>query len=109
MSMVDNWLLLLEVGEQDGLNEVNACLADVDKCRRQQFNLLDEYSWGGSRCPEVDVFGMAANHLPADNVLAAIKGAKWNEPDQCAVAFCPQKGGWQIWQLNALPETIKGG
>lgn len=105
MSHVDNWMLLLNLGEESGLSQVNDWLAKFDP-REQQFLLLDENSWGGTKVPEVEVYGMAANHLPLSSVLDAVKNEKWDDPEQSALVLSPQNGGFRFWQLDNLPNTI---
>jgi hypothetical protein len=105
MSHVNNWILLLEVGERHGLGQVNNWLASVDP-RKQQFMMLDENSWGGTKVPEVDVYGMAANHLPTSHVLDAIREANWADPSMSALVLSPQEGGFRFWPLDKLPDII---
>lgn len=105
MSHVDNWMLLLYLGQTDELANVNHFLRKIDP-RSQQFRILDEDSWGGTKVPEVDVYGMAANHLPKADVLQAVKYANWYDPEMSALVLSPQEGGWFFWPLNKLPETL---
>lgn len=98
MSHVDNWMLLLNLGEEKGVSGVNAWLADCDP-RQQQFRLLDENGWGGTKVPEVDVYGMAANHLSQGDVLQAVAASDWDDPEMSSVALSPNAGGWKFWSI----------
>jgi hypothetical protein len=102
MSYVDNWLLLLRLGEDSAVAEVNHALSIID-VREQQFRLLDGSGWGGTKYPECDVYAMAANHLSKDDVLQAVRGVAWIDPEMCSLALSPQEGGWKFWTLDQLP------
>lgn len=107
MSHVDNWMLLLNLGEEKGLSDVNARLMQCDD-RQQQFRLLDEGSWGGTKVPEVEVYGMAANHVFQGDVLQAIADAEWDDPKMSSVALSPQEGGWKFWSIAEIINTHNG-
>ncbi len=110
MSIVDNWLLLLPLMDDDPdgpIEAVNQSLVEVDATGDQQFLELDPDSWGGTKFPERGVYGLAANFLDTHVVLKAVKSAPWTEPERGRLLLSQQENDdWQVWRLNDLPDRL---
>lgn len=111
MSRVNHALLSFSVLEDEHtrIREVNAALDARgreqfrDACQRDQDT--DPW-WGGTKFPEVSLWGAALNYVTLDTVMDAVRAASWKYPDEVQVIW--QAADDDLWSLHRLEEDDEG-
>ena len=101
MREIDQWVLLIQPGEDGAIKSVNKILRK-HRGKKTRFELLDESSWGGTKHPIMEVYGLAIAPLDPSIMFAAIKSADWMEPQSCVLVYTPDDGGWQFFPIDKL-------
>lgn len=55
-------------------------------------------SYGGNKCPQVEVWGGAFNYLREDEFAAFVMGLPWEDPENVVLLINPEEGPTRIWR-----------
>lgn len=81
MSVITNMVLVVGISDKETVGQVNAWCALHD-VREQQFAPLDESAAGGVKVFTGEVWAMAGNFFPWQELAAALGSFGWLDPDR---------------------------
>jgi len=85
MSVIVDYMIVLDNYEDEAMDVVNKLLDEVDDARHQQFRKIGMGRAGGSKFYTSDVWAAAFNHLIPTDVDDCIASAPWRYPDEVLV------------------------
>ena len=102
MSVVTNVMLAVGILDEDVAFIVKDWSVPTCTPYDQKFTRLDEESgWGGSKYPEVVLFGGAFNHLRTDTLQEFLAALPWKWPDEAQLFIQRQNADkWAVYELE---------
>jgi hypothetical protein len=102
VSRVLNALVICDLqADSRRLEEINAPLAE----KHGQVFANDGGKWyGGPKRMEASIYGAAFNHVPVEDVVAAVRGARWDSPGSVKLLLMDQNDDeWTVYEFAPRP------
>lgn len=93
MSLTFEAIILLELGDREGIGALNKALYEADPERHQQFAPINMDGAGGTKWWTMDVYAACFNYLSPETVEECVRTTAWVYPD--AVLYIQDLGDYE--------------
>jgi hypothetical protein len=99
MSLITEMVIYLPNSEDLAMSQLNRFSQEIDSVRHQVFELIPTGNAGGSKLFTGDIWAMAGNYYPVEDLINKIPSFSWTYPENFSLAYLTPEGETFMYRI----------